>query len=86
MSTDKADEQEAPGVRINETDEEDTSGHKYATGPPTPTSSPRFSLGRRLTRTTPKATSRTPVADRVPKGMGGPSGSHQRWCDPAAVV
>ncbi len=29
MSTDKADEQEAPGVRINETDEEDTSGHKY---------------------------------------------------------
>jgi len=36
MSTDKADEQEAPGVRINETDEEDTSGHKFAarTGDP----------------------------------------------------
>ena len=29
MSTDKADEQEAPGVQIRETDEEDTSGHKF---------------------------------------------------------
>ena len=35
MSTDKADEQEAPGVRINETDEEDTSGHKLQPEPVT---------------------------------------------------